>query len=264
MPTIDLSRLKVEAAQLSDHFSEPATYLRGLQHLLQSYAMRPNRLGRIAGMRPVLASYEVPPPMLKHLHFELGEQAKQNPRAALEVADGLWAKRTMETRLLAAHLLGAINAEPAQITARLEAWAQENREASLAPELAEGGTTTLCAMAPEALVAFSQRLLASGEPRKQSLALEALHSLLSNTSFANLPLLFDMLAPLCQTPGRRLRPDLANLLLELAQRSPQETEFFLQQCLEAESNAGIEWIARQVLKALPADGQARLRVFLKT
>ncbi|MEX2143863.1 MAG: DNA alkylation repair protein [Anaerolineales bacterium] len=263
LPTIDLSRLKQEAAQLAESFSEPPAYLRGLVRLLQNHAVPVHRQGQIAGMRPVLSSYAVPPPLLKQLHMELAEQAQKDPEAALAVADGLWAVRSMETRQLAARLLGAIEAKPKLITDRLESWAFENREPTLSPELTQHGTANLCAHFPEELVTFAQSLLESKELRKQSLALGALQNLLTNTDFANLPLLFDMLSPVCKAPDRKLRPDLADLLLALGYRSPQETEYFLQQCLETSPNTGIEWITRQVMMALPANGQARLRALLK-
>ena len=264
MPTIELARLKQETAQLSEYFSEPVTYLRGLERLLQSYSVPIHREGRVKGLRPVLVSYEIPPPLLKHLQTELTEQAKQSPEAALAVADGLWVRRTIETRQLAARLLGAIQAESPQLIARLEAWADENREPSLAPELAHQATLGLCADFPEELVSFARRLLASREPRKEALALGALQTLLKNTHFANLPLLFEILLEVCKAADRRLRPDLANLLTALAQRSPKEAEYFLQQCLEAGPNAGLAWVTRQVMKVLPEDSRARLRTILKS
>lgn len=264
MPTIELPRIKQEAAQLAEYFHEPDLYLRGLVRLLQNYAMPAHRQGRISGMRPVLTSYEVPPPLLKQLQLELAEQAKQSPQAALAAADGLWERRTMETRQLAARLLGAIEAEPKQIATRLELWAQENREPTLATELEQQGTTTLCARSPEELVAFARRLLDSKELRKQRLALGALQTLMSSPGFTNLPLLFALLSTLCKAPDRKLRPILADLLLGLAQRSPKETEYFLKQCLETGANPSVDWIARQVLKVLPEDSQARLRAVLKT
>ncbi len=264
MPTIELARLKQETAQLSKNFSEPATYLRGLERLLQHYAVPVHRQGRVKGLRPVLQSYEIPPPLLKHLQMELAEKAKQAPQSALAVADGLWARRTIETRQLAARLLGAIDAEPQQLTARLESWAEENREPALAPELAQHATAILCTRFPEELVSFARRMLASREPRKQILALGALQSLLKSTQFANLPLLFDLLAETGKAPDHKLRPVLTNLLVALAARSPKETEYFLRQSLEGNPNEGAAWVARRVIKVLPEESRARLRTVLKT
>lgn len=264
MPTIELARLRQETARFSEYFSEPSTYLRGLERLLQNYAVPVHRQGRVRGLRPVLQSYEIPPPLLKHLQMEMAEQAKQAPQSALAVAEGLWARRTIETRQLAARLLGAINVEPQQLTARLESWVDENREPSLAPELAQHATASLCARFPEELVAFARRMLATRALRKQILALGALQNLLDSTHFANLPLLFDLLAETGKAPDHKLRPVMANLLVALAARSPKETEYFLQQSLEGSSNEGATWVARRVIKVLPEESRARLRTVLKT
>lgn len=263
MPTIKLARLKQETASLSEHFSEPATYLRGLEHLLQNYSVPVHRQGQVKGMRPVLKSYEVPPPLLKHLQIELAEQARQAPQAALAVADGLWARRTIETRQLAARLLGAIEASPHELIARLESWAGQDHEPILAPELAQQATLSLSVRHPDQLILFAQRLLASGEVRKQAFALGALRTLLDGAQFANLPAIFEILSEVARVADRKLRPDLAALLGALAQRSPKETEFFIEQGLESGANPGLQWVARRVMKALPADSRDRLGTILK-
>jgi hypothetical protein len=263
MPTIELARLKQETARLSEYFSEPQIYLRGLERLLQNHAVPVHRQGRVRGLRPVLQSYEIPPPLLKHLQMEMAEQAKQAPQSALAVADCLWARRTIETRQLAARLLGAIDAEPQQLTSRLEGWAEENREPVLASELAQQATGTLCARFPEELVAFAHRMLASRDSRKQILALGALQNLLDSTHFANLPLLFDLLTESGKAPDRKLLPVLTNLLVALAARSPKETEYFLRQALEGKPNEGLAWVARRVVKVLPEESRARLRQVMK-
>lgn len=259
MPTIDLSRLKQEAAEISEYFSQPETYLRAVERLLQNYSVPVHRQGRVKGLRPVLPSYEVPPPLMKHLQLEMALQAEDSPGQALQVADGLWAKRNIETRQLAARLLGAIDGPPEEITQRLERWAAENHEPLLAPELAHEGTRQLAAKAPDQLVAFAGRLLTQSDLRLQALAVGALSSLLSDTRYANLPALFELLAAPTTQASRGLRPDLAALLTQMAERSPQETEFFLMQSLAGEPSQGTAWVARQVMKSLPEDSRARLR-----
>ncbi|MEX2161886.1 MAG: DNA alkylation repair protein [Anaerolineales bacterium] len=263
MPTIELARLKVETAQLAVRFSQPEAYVQGVVHLLQHYSMPVHRQGRIRGLRFVLMSYEVPPPLMKHLQFEMALQAEDSPEPALLIADGLWAERSIETRQLAVRLLGAIDSQPAEIMARLEMWAKENQEPILVPELEHEGTRTLAAKYPDQLVEFAKQLLGTKDALKQGLALGALQSLLIDTRYSNLPLIFDLLAGAIEAAERHLRPNFAELLSLLARRSPQETEYFLQQCLSAgakvgRANQGTAWIARQAMKALPEDSRVRL------
>ncbi|MCW5875943.1 MAG: DNA alkylation repair protein [Anaerolineales bacterium] len=262
MPTIELGRLKQEAAQLSEHFGNPPRYLRGLERLLEAYSVPVHRQGQVRGLRPVLKTYEVPTPLLRQLQLEMSQQAAADPVTALQIADGLWERRSIETRQLAARLLGATPAEPEEITRRLAAWAQENQEPWLAPELSEEGTQGLQANHPEELIAFAGRLLEGSETRQHILALVALLALLRGPGYANLPVIYALLEAPVGAADRKLRPDLAGLLSELGRQSPKETEYFLQQALAGEPDPGCQWIARQVYKVLPADSQARLRPLL--
>lgn len=263
MPSIQLGQLQQEAAHLSEHFGDPERYLRQLERLLQTYATPIHRQGRIKGMRPVLFSYEVPPPVLRRLEMELSLQAEQQPTAALALADTLWERRSFETRQLAVRLLGSTPATEAELGARLAAWASENQEELLVSELHTRGTRRMAASDPEALLRFAQQMLGSSEYRTQTLGLGSLQTLLAAGQFANLPALFNVLLPISQDPPRRLQPFLANLLVALAQQTPKETAFFLGRVLAEQPSESSRWVARQVLRHLPAEIQANLRELAK-
>ena len=98
MPAVELGRLQQQVNQLSDHFQEPHKYVQGVKTLLADHAGPVHRQGRVKAARPMLRSYEVPPPLLKLLIAEMGNRAKQHPQDALVVADGLWAMEALETR----------------------------------------------------------------------------------------------------------------------------------------------------------------------
>jgi hypothetical protein len=210
-------------------------------------------------MRPVLFSFEVPQPVLKRLELEMALQAREQAQAALAIADALWAQRSIETRQLAARLLGTIPAKPDEFTKRLEAWASENREELLARELETRAALHLAQAYPEEILNFVSRLLGSGEQRLQVLGLGLLQTLLGEDQFSNLPALFGLLGEVSQDPSRKLRSYLADLLGLLAERSPKETTYFLQQQLAAKPGEETLWVARQVMRRLPEDGQDSLR-----
>ncbi|MCL5428570.1 MAG: DNA alkylation repair protein [Chloroflexi bacterium] len=264
MPAVELGRLQQQVVQLSDLFQQPANYLRGIEDLLRNHEVPVHRQGRVKGMRPVLASYEVPPPLLKQLQLELSLQAKQYPAEAIKIADGLWARPNLETRLLAIYLLGSVPTDvPTEITNRLASWAQENREQFLVPQLASSGTKTLRTHNQSELLEFAAILMASKDSRRQILALGVLRNLLFDNQFSNLPKLFDLLAEPCKDPDRKIRPELADLLIAVARLSSKETEFFLQQILAETPSEGARWLARQVFKALPDESRERLRSLIK-
>lgn len=263
MPSVPLGQLQQEAAHLSDHFTDPQAYLKQLERLLLTYSTPTHRHGRIKGLRPVIFSFEVPPPVLKRLELEMALQASQQPAAALAVADALWERRSFETRQLAIRMLGVTPAPAAEVTARLEAWAAENQEELLVTELYQRGPRNLVQQHAATLIDFAQRLLATNENRKQVLGLGCLQTLLTTGDFPNLPSLFTLLMQFCQDPPRKLQPFLADLLSTLAQRSPKETAYFLSQLLAAQPSEGARWVARQTLRQLPAEMQPSLRELAK-
>lgn len=260
MPAVELGRLQQQVAQLSDLFQQPAGYLHGVEDLLRDHGGPAHRQGRVKGLRPVLVSYEVPPPLLKLFTLEMSAQAREYPAEALTIADGLWSRPTMETRQLAISLLGNISTfAPEEIMSRLETWADENREQILVPKLAENGTKTLRITHQEELLELAARLLQSGNSRKHVLAIGVLQSLVRGGQVSNLPKLFDLLAVPCKDPDRKIRPELADLLASLVHLSPRESEYFLFQMLGESPTEGARWLVRQAAKALPEEGRARLR-----
>lgn len=264
MPAVELGRLQQQVTHLSDRFTEPANYARGVVDLLRDHGVPVHRQGRVKGLRPILVSFQAPPPLLRLLSLEMSAQARQHPAEALEIADELWARPTLETRKLAISLLGSIPADSAgEITRRLEDWAHENREQLLVAELSTNGTKSLRAMDQELVLEMAGRLLGGEDARKKVMAIGALQNLVRERQLSNLPRLFDMLAPACQEPDRKIRPELAELLVNLAGVSPKETEYFLQQISAGQPSDGARWLARQAARALPEDGQARLRAALR-
>ncbi|QYK50976.1 MAG: DNA alkylation repair protein [Anaerolineales bacterium] len=259
MPSVQLGQLQQEAAQLSEHFTDPAAYLKQLERLLLSYSTPIHRQGRISGLRPVIFSFEVPPPVLKRLELEMALQASQQPAAALAVADTLWERRSYETRQLAVRMLGATPAPASEVTSRLAAWASENQEELLVTELYQRGPRTLIQNDPDGVLQFASQLLASQDHRKQVLSIGSLETLITTGSFTNLPALFTLLMPPSLDPPRKLQPFLTSVLNALAQRSPKETAYFLGQLLNSQPSVAARRMARQVLRQLPADMQATLR-----
>ena len=264
MPAVELGRLQQQVNQLSDLFQDPPNYLYGVESILKDHAGPAHRQGRVKGLCPMLRSYEVPPPLLKILTLEMSLQARLYPEEAIAIADGLWEQETVETRQLAIHLLGSIVLPSLdEITQRLEAWASENQEQLLAPELAGIGTRSLRSTAPDQLLLFASKLINKKDYRKQILCLGMLQNLVLTNHFPNLPGLFELLLPACKKPDRKIRPELASLLGELARNSPKETEYFLDQLLNDKIAEDSLWLVRQALKALPVGAQTRLLLILR-
>src|SRR6266498_3219650 len=150
MPAIDLARLKKQTAQLADIFDQPSTFLRELREVLEFYI---NRSLRSSGVAPssVLPTYRTPVVVLRQIEKELGSVAERQPVQALELADALWDEGWLETKLLAAYLLGRIPPQEERLLARLTAWTQTVRDPDVRAALL---TTSLTRLRQKRLICF--------------------------------------------------------------------------------------------------------------
>jgi hypothetical protein len=265
MPAIQLARLKIQAAQLAEHFANPVLYARSLHDLLDYYADRAYRPGQTGEPPPLLTAYSVPPQVIRQILKELTPFAAQDRPAALALCDALWSEPYFEFRLLAASLLGEISPHPPEeILARVKAWAVPSTEIRLLAALFTIGLSWFRQDLPELYLRQVEAWLASAEVFSQHLGLQALGPLATAQGFDNLPVLFRLLAPLVRSAPMQLRPDLLDVVQGLARRSPQETAYFLRQNLEIKTdNPGTAWLARHSLASFPVEVQTSLRAALR-
>jgi hypothetical protein len=265
MPAIQLARLKIQAVQLAERFSDPGAFGRALHDLLDFYADRTYRPGQAGEPPPLLTAYIVPQPVIRQILKELAPYAGQDRPAALALCDALWAEPVYEFRLLAASLLGLVTVEPREeILARVVAWANPSTELRLLRALLTAGLARFRRERPEAYLLQVEAWLRAEETYLQHLGLQALVALLSDGEFDNLPAVFRLLTPLARSAPAGLRPDLLEVIQRLAGRSPQETAFFLRQNLAPKAeHPGAAWLARQSLAAFPPELESGLRAALR-
>jgi hypothetical protein len=113
------------------------------------------------------------------------------------------------------------------------------------------------------MIRLIQDWLESTKPLYQQLGLRALLPLVENPEFENLPVFYRLIQPLvCNVPPG-LRPDLLDVLVALARRSPQETAYFLRQTLNYPDAADPAWLIRQLLNEFPTAQAHMLRAVVK-
>jgi hypothetical protein len=83
--------------------------------------------------------------------------------------------------------------------------------------------------------------------------------LLEDQRFENLPLIFRWLSPLTRQTDFKTKPALIPVLRLMAQRSPQETAYFLRKILTSTENAHIPGLIRELLDHFPPHLQDSLR-----
>jgi len=262
MPAIDLTRLKKQTAHVADIFDQPAEFLREVREILEFYV---NRSLRSQGVAPssVLPTYRTPPAVLRQIEKELGPVAEKQPLQALELADALWDEGWLETRLLAAFLLGRIPPQEERLLARLTAWTQTVRDSSVRAALLTTSLTRLRQETPDLFLILVKEWLHPARQRMWSNGIQALVPLISSPDFDNLPPIFEIVEPILKASPATLQFDLQELIITLFEASPDETTYFLQQILK-ETKSPLPSVAlRRMSPELPQELQSSLREMLR-
>lgn len=265
MPAIQPARLRQQAALLAQHFDQPDAFVRNMQFVLDFYAERIRRPGLKGKPAAILPAYQVPQPVLRYLLQELAPLAAADPETGMELCDTLWDQDILEYRLLACLLLGNIPVDsPEPVLRRVRLWVAFQPENMLLEVLFGSGLLYLRRQYPQAVLDLAESWLLGSTPLEKQLGLRILSSLIKEPGFDNLPVLFRMIHPLCQSNPAEVRPDLLDLLESLARRSPQETAHFLRQTVNLPDSPQTPWLIRQVLHAFPEVTQKSLRQTLRS
>lgn len=262
MPAIDLARLKKQTARLADLFDQPADFLREHREVLDYYVNRTLRTQTVAPSS-VLPTYRTPSVVLRHIENELTPLAEKKPLQALELADALWDEGWLETRLLAAYLLGRIPPQEERLLARLTAWTQAVRDPSVRAALLTTSLTRLRKETPDLFLILVKEWLHPARQRMWSNGIQALVPLISSPDFDNLPPIFELVEPAIKTAPAALQFDLQELITALYQASPDETIYFLQQILKGTKSPLPAVALRRMSPELPTDLQINLRELLR-
>lgn len=262
MPAIDLARLKKQTSDLADLFDQPAAFLREHREILDFYV---NRTLRSQGVAPssVLPTYRTPSVVLRQIETELGPIAEKRPIQALELADALWDEGWLETRLLAAFLLGRIPPQEERLLARLTAWTQAVRDPSVRAALLTTSLTRLRKETPDLFLILVKEWLHPARQKMWSNGVQALVPLISSPDFDNLPPVFEIVEPILKATPAALQFDLQELIVALYKASPDETIYFIQQILKATKSPLLAVSLRRMSPDLPHELQASLREMLR-
>ncbi len=259
MPAIDLARLRKQANRLADFFFLPEDFLKLLREMLDFYVNYTLRKKENIAPGSNLPTYRTPFVVMRQIENAIGAIAAENPHYALELADLLWDEGYIETRLLAAFLLGRIPPQEERLLARLTAWTQQVRDPSVRAALL---TTSLARMRKETPDEF---LVVIGEwlhPARQRFwpnGIQALLPMIIDPEFDNLPPVYELVRPVIEAAPGAIQNDLGNLINALYQDSPSETVYYLRELLENSPNPLTVVTLRRILTMFPPELQASLR-----
>jgi hypothetical protein len=257
MPAIDLSRLKIQAARLAEKFPEPETFLRELNETLDFYTNRTIRATQVV-QRLSAPTYHTPPPVLRQIESELVTLAENRPLEAVNLIKVLWEANSLESRLLAAFLLGNVPSAKAIPTLKLlPVWINQSVDKQIRSALLTTALTRLRREEPDTFFLILEGWLGSPQNAFQVWGLQALIPLLQDPHFENLPAVFRILRPaiLAASPATQL--NLQACLAALGRVSLTETAAFLREIIDTNPTPMMLRILRRILPGLsPELGEA--------
>jgi hypothetical protein len=265
MPAIDLSRLRKQATRLAEFFFVPDEFIRHLHEMLDFYVNYTVRRPRVPAPGANLRTYRTPAVVVRQIEQELSAIATrpENADAALELADRLWDEEWLETRILAAFLLGAMPPREERLLARLTAWTQQLFDADLRAELLNTSLVRVRREAPDVFLGLVGEWL---QAQRQSLwanGIQAVISAVSDPEFHNLPPLMKVIEPVVQTAPPKLQTEIEELILALYAASPTETSYFVRQVLMDSDDPMTAITFRRISPALPLDLREEIREFIR-
>lgn len=263
MPAIDLARLRKQVNRLADFFFLPDEFMKYLREILEFYVNYTLRTKENIAPGSNLKTYRTPPVVLRQIENEIRGNAVEHPPFALELADMLWDEGALETRLLAAYLLGCIPPTEEHLLPRITAWTQQIRDPQVRSALLTTSLSRMRRETPDKFLSFVRELLHPARTRTWSNGIQALLPMIADSTFENFPPILDAVEHIVRAAPSTLQIDLRDLIIELYKASPSETAFFLKQILETPENQMTVITLRRISKSFPPELQAELRNYLR-
>lgn len=264
MPAINLAQLNTEAAQLADLFDEPADFIRSLREMLEGYVNQTLRTRKAVAPGSTLSTYRTPPAVIRKIESTLRPLAQKKTEEALTLADELWDENSLETRLLAAYLLGLLPPDEARLLARLTVWTQKVRDPKVRGSLLTHSLARLRKETPKRFLELIGEWLYPHRQQFWSNGLQALLPLINAADFDNLPPIFGLFEPIVEAAPTMHQGDVGRVINALYAASPTETTFFLKQIIRKEENQKAATMLRRLLPDLPAALRAALDQEIKS
>lgn len=259
MTAINPTRLKIQSAELSEYYSNPAKFISGLHDLLGFYAAR-IRQTYLSRTPLTLQTYQVPAPVLRALVNELEGSLEEKPALGLKLIDALWEEEWVEFRQLAIICLGDLPPfDPEQILDRINFWLESCTAEDIRRKIMTRGLTQLVEEKPKIILNFIGELISSGSKMNHQAALFGLLAFGENPDFDNLPVIYSLLAKILQNEETGLMKEITTLLNVLQKRSEQETAYFLERQLAAAAKPRIFRVTRQVIGQFNTENRVMLR-----
>jgi hypothetical protein len=253
----------MQAAVLVEKFDQPAAFLKGLHEILDTYADRTLRVGVVAAPVSVLPAYRTPQAVLRQIEMELAPLAGAFPDQAMSLTDALWKDGYLETRLLAATLLGRIHPETPLLIERISAWVARAKDRHLRAALLTVSLGRLRRESPSAFLKLISGWFDPSSTKMWSNAIYALLPLLEDPSYDNLPPVYNAVYLVISSAPSVLQNDIIDLVKGLYAASPVETTYFLRQTISGSTSPEAILTFRRIIPSLPAPLQPMIQELVR-
>jgi len=261
MPSINLSRLRLQAHELAGLLGNPAAFQTSLRSLLDEHSHRLLRRGRSMARRSALPAWDVPGLLIRELEAALLPIAEENSEAARMAAAAIWPTGRLEEKQLAAFLAG-LSRNPGEIRTLLLRWLADTEDPVVLQDLALHTCAPL-RNSNELLFRSDVRAwIMDSVPSRRRFGWMALRAWVQEKQSESIFTAFDLLpAAFPETDPEAIQLASA-LLVSLAEYSPLETQGWLSE-LSSKSRQQGRKILRFALPRLPVETAAVLRSLLK-
>lgn len=265
MPAIDLARLRKQATRLTDFFFVPDEFARQLNTILDSYVNYTIRKRRAVAPGTNLPTHRTPAVVMNEIEQELAAPASspENADATVSLADRLWDEGWLETRLLAAFLLGRLAPQEGPLIARLTAWTTQVRDPELRSRLLDTSLVRARKEAPGMFLQLISEWLRPERSRLWAHAIRASIAAITDPAFTDLPRLLDVLEPVVKAAPSQIQVDLEELILALHRVSPTETAYFVRQVLVTTDNPMTAITFRRMSPSFPTELREEIKEFVR-
>jgi hypothetical protein len=181
----------------------------------------------------------------------------------LELADVLWDEGALETRLLAAFLLGRIPPQEERLLPRITAWTQQIRDPNVRSALLTTSLSRMRKETPNQFLTLVREYLHPERSRTWSNGIQALIPMIGETNDTNLPAILDIVEPIIEEAPSTLQNDLSDLIVALYRASANETTFMLKHVLSRTENPMTAVTLRRISSNFPPTLQNELKDLLR-
>lgn len=260
MPAVELNRLKKQADELASSLHQPAQFRRLLIDRLEFYADRVTRPGNMVRPAPLIPRYGVPPLFLQAVEQALQAPASGAPAEALELAKYLWQEVYLEPKVIAASLIGmAARTDPKSASEILVQYCVPKENPLVQEALLQRSGSQLRQANIDVWFNLVERWINSEQLSQRVIGFRALHDVIEDREFENLPVIYRMLTVPLESVDRTTLNELEPLVTTLARRSAVETLFLLRQCYNRTHNPILARLIRKCLPAFSQEEQVALR-----